>query len=539
MLIRDAKLTQPTKKTVPVYADGKEYIVCLKQGQDYDAFWDQMETHTSNHPHIPDRPARIYNERPVSLRSCHYVLTDEEAAKLSTDPRIHCVELPPKHRDDVVMRSNLIDYRNFDKIFSYTSSTGTYTNWGLLRVNAATNIYDVGTHAAGGYEYVLDGTGVDVVIQDTGIQADHPEFNDPKGVNRVQQINWYTASGVPGTMPSQFYADDQGHGTHVAGIVAGKTYGWAKNARIYMVKVEGLGDQTGIDVPDCFDVITGWHLNKPIDPKTGYRRPTIVNASWGYGGAYWNLAGGVYRGKPWTGTTARADYGMGQGPYFPARVSAADVALEEMIAAGVHVCIAAGNDGMKIDVPGGLDYNNTWTDGSYSYYYQQGSSPYSLNANMIGSIDFHPLDPTREARAIYSQNGPGVLLYSPGTGIFSSVSTVNTLDAEGYTSAPYYLNSSYKQANLSGTSMASPNACGLGALALQANPGFTPAQLQHWFTSNAKSTVYSTGLSNDYTNIYSICGGNPYMLYNPYAADRSIDVSGSMDITGPLNISLS
>ena len=45
----------------------------------------------------------------------------------------------------------------------------------------------------------MDGTGVDIVIQDSGLQVDHPEFNDANGVSRVQQIDWFSASGVTGS----------------------------------------------------------------------------------------------------------------------------------------------------------------------------------------------------------------------------------------------------------------------------------------------------------------------------------------------------
>ena len=39
-------------------------------------------------------------------------------------------------------------------------------------------------------------------------------------------------------MPSNHYTDDDdGHGTHVAGIATGKTYGWAKNANIYAMNI--------------------------------------------------------------------------------------------------------------------------------------------------------------------------------------------------------------------------------------------------------------------------------------------------------------
>lgn len=145
------------------------------------------------------------------------------------------------------------------------------------------------------YRFSMDGTGVDVVIQDSGIQADHPEFFDEDGVSRVQQINWYHTSAI-GTaassfplstqMPSAHYTDRHGHGTHVAGTIAGRTYGWAKNARIYAHKI-AIGGSVGTPASECislndsFDLIKLWHRNKPIDPKTGYKRPTVVNMSWG------------------------------------------------------------------------------------------------------------------------------------------------------------------------------------------------------------------------------------------------------------------
>ena len=75
------------------------------------------------------------------------------------------------------------------------------------------------------------------------------------------------------------------HGSHCCGIAAGKTYGWAKNARLYSVRLFG-GSGNAMSMNDIYDVIREWHLKKPIDPNTGFRRPTIVNQSWGYSSTY-------------------------------------------------------------------------------------------------------------------------------------------------------------------------------------------------------------------------------------------------------------
>jgi hypothetical protein len=72
---------------------------------------------------------------------------------------------------------------------------------------SATNNYGTGNIVEGGFPYTLDGTGVDVVIMDSGIQTDHPEFFDSQGVSRVQLIDWYQAAGIPGSQNVNFYRD--------------------------------------------------------------------------------------------------------------------------------------------------------------------------------------------------------------------------------------------------------------------------------------------------------------------------------------------
>ena len=182
--------------------------------------------------------------------------------------------------------------------------------------------------------------------------------------------------------------------------------GWAKDAKIYAVKVSGLegtGDSgTGISVSKCFDVIKGWHNNKPIDPETGFKRPTVVNMSWGYG---YTLSAtptsGVYRGLSWNyGDVGFANdnelfntagivtkYGFPSSRKLNSRVASVDTDVQEMIDAGIHICIASGNKYYYIDKPNGQDYDNTVVISGITMPYHRGSSPYDDQAFNVGNID--------------------------------------------------------------------------------------------------------------------------------------------------------
>jgi len=138
--------------------------------------------------------------------------------------------------------------------------------------------------------------------------------------------------------------------------------------------------RTGISATYAFDAIKEWHNSKPIDPNTGYKRPTVVNMSWGYRSAYIfdTLSEINYRGISYTsdeelGLNAsppvlyrKNNYGLvyseQQVPtgfqYINARISSVDTDIDEMVDAGIHVTIAAGNSYFKIDLPGGPDFDN-------------------------------------------------------------------------------------------------------------------------------------------------------------------------------------
>jgi subtilisin family serine protease len=510
--------------------DEKEYIVTLKKGVEYDQFNQEMIASTGA-GNIPNRTVDVANPRLASQRNTHYALTKEEAIALRNDSRVIDVEIPPQDRDDIEIGLTARQSGDFTKT---TSDSGNYLNWGMRRCIDSTNsAYGTNTTVSGDYTYHLDGTGVDVVIQDSGLQVDHPEFNDADGYTRVQQINWYTESGVTGTQSGNHYRDYDGHGTHVAGTAAGLTYGWAKNAKVYSLKVggiEGSGDSgTGISISDCFDVIKEWHNSKSVDPATGYKRPTIVNMSWGYGSYFTSIVSGVYRGTAWTSTSRDTSKGM-VGSYtwagyrYVTRIASVDTDVEELTDAGVHVCIAAGNSYQKIDISAGTDYNNYFTKSdSSTNYYNRGGSPFGDDANIVGNIDSNTHSGGLEQKASSSENGPGVSVWAPGSNIMSSFSNTNA-----HSDGTYPGNSNYKIGNITGTSMASPQVCGVGALMLQANPHATPAQLKAYIIAQTGSNqIYSTGNDNDYSNSRSINGSNNRFLYNSFSNEFGVRISNS------------
>jgi len=506
------------------------YNLALNEGVDYNAFWTEIETDGSGSTYVPQRGVDIVNARPTSLRQCWYDLTDAEADKLRDDPRVYCVEIPPEFRTDI-------------KIMPSSSQTGLYyksagtnpvnnlgINWGLFRLNSTT----MNTPGASGtltYNYPLDGTGVDFVVQDSGCQVDHPEFNDAAGVTRVQQIDWYTASGIAGTMPANFYTDYDGHGTHCCGIAAGKTYGRAKNARIYIMTVDGLNvaPTNGIAVTDVFDCIKGWHNNKTVNPALGYKRPTVVNMSWGYISTFTSINNGVYRGTPWSGSTKQSAYGMigNSSNYFGVQVSSVNVDVAELLAAGVVLVGSAGNYFQTIDVSGGLDYDNYFNQSATPKYYMRGGSP-SCTAGVICVGNVSTIADTPEEKSSSSESGPRVDIWAPGTNIVSTTSNTNQFGA----TTLYPLNSNYKIMSISGTSMASPNVAGLAAQLLQVYPTATPAQIrQKIIDTSTADMLYTTGLSTDYSNSRSLHGGPNRFAYQAFNTASGGNVSGPISVS--------
>ena len=521
----------------------KEYIVTLNKGVDYAQFNQEMISSTGAGD-IPNRTVDVADARQKSTRNTHYALTDAGAESLRKDSRVTDVQLRPDMRDDIEIGLTATQVRDFSKS---TAESGNRTDWGKIRHSFLENVYGTADSLPSySRPYSMDGTGVDIVIQDSGLQVDHPEFNDANGNSRVQLIDWYSASGITGSQSANHYGDTDGHGTHCGGTATGLNFGWASNARVYSVKVGGLegpGDTGGISISSCYDVIKAWHQNKPVDPNTGFKRPTIVNSSWGYSTSIGSgITSIVYRGTTYgpgndpsfnsnPNSHMRDTYGFY--PYyrsgfyrFPVRVASVDADVEDCIDAGVHVCIAAGNNSFKIDtsVGPGLDYNNVVFYGSgSSQYYHRGSSPFDEGALMVGNMDSTPQSATVERKVSSSSTGPGVNIFAAGTDILSCFSTTNA-----YNDSPYWNNGSFRQGTIGGTSMASPQVCGVGALYLQADPSLTPAQLQDKLQKDAKAVLKDESNPTNYGDTTDICGGNNRMLFNRYnnATPFSSNIAG-------------
>ncbi|QSB04073.1 S8 family peptidase [Natronoglycomyces albus] len=167
-----------------------------------------------------------------------------------------------------------------------TTTQSNPPNWGLDRIDQQSlPLDDEYTYPSSG------GSGVTVYVMDTGIRTTHQEFG-----SRASTGPNFTGDGVDN-------GDCQGHGTHVAGSVAGAQYGVAKSADVVSLKVLACNGRGSLDgIIAAIDWVT--------DNASG---PSIVNMSLG-------------------GNSSSGD-------------QAYEAAINASINAGVTYVAAAGNDG--------------------------------------------------------------------------------------------------------------------------------------------------------------------------------------------------
>jgi hypothetical protein len=139
---------------------------------------------------IPDRSVEILNPMPGSEYNATVMLTEQEADALISDLRINHVHRDPKERG-----VEKIHYGVRSGVYDKQSGTisSTHKNWGLIRSTATSNIFGTLSSITGTFPYNLDGTGVDVVVIDSGVEPNHPEFAvnaDGTGGSRVVDHDW-------------------------------------------------------------------------------------------------------------------------------------------------------------------------------------------------------------------------------------------------------------------------------------------------------------------------------------------------------------
>lgn len=479
----------------------RHYVVTLKNHGDLANFYDEMET-AGTGGCCPERICQCAIRRPLS-RNTHYYLTDEEAVHLREDERVLAVELLPSERGIGIM-SSYQQSANWDRGPGLSSS---HKNWGLRRCVEIANPTNWGV--AGGSSSNSDtitvtasGRNVDVIIVDGHMDPTHPEFavnSDGTGGSRVIQLDWFAMNpqvlGIDNdgiVLPSGQYiyqttAVDDNHGAHVAGTACGNTHGYARSANIYNIN---FNYPTPSWEMILFDYIRAFHLNKLINPATGYKNPTITNHSWSFN--YFsmpitNVTSVNYRGildtnAPFSPITLNG-YGVRtvitNVERMPARIVAVDADIVDTINDGIIVIAAAGNANAVCD-PGGIDSGNFYA-APFQALYNQGATPGSANGVIcVGSASNWLAEP----KSTFSNCGPRIDVYAPGSSI---VSPVNTAGAYGGTvqdprSASHHLT------KISGTSMASPQVTGTIACLAEQFPRITQAQ--------ALAYIQSTGIQN-------------------------------------------
>ena len=173
---------------------------------------------------------------PLERTEDYVILTvDADRAQLLSDELQTLAESEPavlSVRDDrttftvpasVAARLELADVEEVaDTPISTLSTTTTQQpvpSWGLDRIDAVDESLD------GSYRFVSTGAGVRVYVIDTGVRADHADL-----AGRVVP-GWSAIEDDRGS------EDCNGHGTHVAGTVAGSSFGVAKGATVVAVRV--------------------------------------------------------------------------------------------------------------------------------------------------------------------------------------------------------------------------------------------------------------------------------------------------------------
>ena len=142
------------------------------------------------------------------------ILTPEAVAALEANPGVAAVE-----PNRVISVAPGADVPTAEVAPQFADGMAAYYAWGLDRIDQRDLTLD------GRFRFTANGAGAHVYVIDTGVLRTHTEFGNRIGLGFTSVLD---GNGVN---------DCYGHGTHVAGTIAGSTVGVARAATIHPVRV--------------------------------------------------------------------------------------------------------------------------------------------------------------------------------------------------------------------------------------------------------------------------------------------------------------
>jgi len=231
-----------------------------------------------------------------------------------------------------------------------------------------------------------DCSNIDVIVVDSGIDATHADFyerypNQITNVSRVVNFNWGLLK--EGDTPIinnygisyNFLRDTNGHGTACASLAAGTRCGFAKNAKIYSIKLNFGDDTGGVDDPVVALKLVLAFIKAKKQNLFGLdsTRPTVITNSWGYGGFQVNPMPATKNGLDYNRAKlneffciadqlgeADPDWWNGWSIWPPRpwietglvggiQIEELDAYVRSIVTEGGHMVFAAGNENMYLD----------------------------------------------------------------------------------------------------------------------------------------------------------------------------------------------
>jgi len=510
-----------------------EWIVTLHRKEDLESFYEDMETPGGN-LFIPDRSVEVANRRLIS-RNTHYMLTDDEVELIKSDDRVMGADSVALV--DLLTRPQYtIANGDFDKSWGSDASD---LNWGLLRNSEETNRSNWGANGTSlvstNLTITASGKNVDVIIVDGHINPAHPEMAvnaDGSGGSRVQQFNWFSLTNAvsggsngtytydrAGSYTNVADEDDNNHGCHVAGTVAGNTQGWARDANVYNISPYG-SNPSSLSSSLMWDYMRAWHATKAINPETGRRNPTITNNSYGSSltigeNGIANVTAINYRGvlfDPGRDLTqaelqARGCYAPSSNVQMgiPYSFTSRNADMQDAIDDGIIIVASAGNDSWKTVNSSDQDYNNFYNIGTstFNYWLNRGTGSGAGYAPII-NVGATSND-TQEDKAPFSNCGSQVDIFAAGEAIQSSLHSGGLGDAR---------NGSYQLGKYQGTSMSGPQVAGVVAILAESWPNITQTEAHAWLINKASTDQMQDTGTDDPMDTNSLQGAaNRYLRW--------------------------